>query len=1212
MCYNLLQVANYQVNNAETVRARMISIMNILADPSQMISTSLGNCSELLALTVMDNIPVICNSQSLETLVYSTLAATKLASIQINAPSQAIYNISQLMTQLGLACLSSFAIGETPRTIYVNGLKSVSAVVSASTLQSNVFSLPTTDFQQFEGVIGDSFSFNRTFLGRSSVYGATISYESLPTSGSVVITNSSVVNVQLANLKGGSSASSSSARRLESKKSSLSFRVVLNNPDSIDYTFHPSTHQRINCDSYSTRPYAINALCPYGITYSVQCPSYKKGYFNITCPSVQHVPTCKTFDGRNYVESSHCIVANYSSKATSCLCSYNLDAANSQESSYGIAQSTSVKITSSYKLSAPALTMSFVPYKTSVAATGYIVISNIGFLAIVFVICICVQFYYERSDMKMKIAPGKGDEAMRTIPSFYESLFRDEFNKLNKLGLFARKLLLDHYWFKFGSTLRPTGQPMQWSATTVLIGRVLSNLLAVSLIAWSLFYDNGHCEAEQSEYGCKHSTTLFNIRHDCTWNSTNQFCAYNSLPITADMIIICSAIVLVVCIPINALFEFAVDILSILWPLVPLTENYNTDDNARYIEYKQHEFEVVQNQRSKMLLGARLSKISTLMESLLNSQLESELIADQLRSIADNRAAQNPTPAAISRYQLDITIDRPFNALLNTVLDSRAQAEQLKKLLLYLKTEKERDVVMFKHFLLHNLPSYLQPFARHAFFHEKNVVFATRLSLSSRRYKQLATLLAGFYVLAHIIGVLYFVIYFAITVGLQGQNLWIIVFWVSVVVDALMVQILKLYLKWILLVNWLIGKHIRAFTRTLYKRSKLILIRSSGLMRDSTSLVQHLNPACRVAREMPELHISRLLLSLADHDIAIYKNNQHRGHKYLWISKYLGMVPYWVYDSLGETSLVLLLFAIFYAVYLLYFVSFYAAVFVPIGLVIVIALSFLKKSLIRPIVYLSEKRPSSLFRAVAAGPPMFFDLASVKEEVKDDDIVDSSVKFKGSFGSRMSSYKPGSLDTRIAITPDKKVSASPSETNDGVAEEMIKLKTMPKHHFDPIPIVNPPSYPKTDGPQGPMNVKKNKIPLRQARRVARNEQILSAGPGGSPGASAKYRSRPDNEHEKKMINNATSLSDLLLVSSDRDLPMIDILSRVASETPAGMTSQGLSGPGAAGVDVELWASNSPRNRFKLHLDEIDVKPKFEERLKLAEKSPLSEHDIFFE
>jgi hypothetical protein len=49
-------------------------------------------------------------------------------------------------------------------------------------------------------------------------------------------------------------------------------------------------------------------------------------------------------------------------------------------------------------------------------------------------------------------------------------------------------------------------------------------------------------------------------------------------------------------------------------------------------------------------------------------------------------------------------------------------------------------------------------------------------------------------------------------------------------------------------------------------KSKLILSRTRYL-RDSNALIQHLNPACRVARMTPELPISRFLMMIANYDV---------------------------------------------------------------------------------------------------------------------------------------------------------------------------------------------------------------------------------------------------------------------------------------------------------------------------------------------------------
>jgi len=82
----------------------------------------------------------------------------------------------------------------------------------------------------------------------------------------------------------------------------------------------------------------------------------------------------------------------------------------------------------------------------------------------------------------------------------------------------------------------------------------------------------------------------------------------------------------------------------------------------------------------------------------------------------------------------------------------------------------------------------------------------------------------------------------------------------------LVLQPLKILLNW-----WIITRSVAADARELVERlclrSKLVMMRTTGLMRDADALVQHFNPACRVARMYPQLPISRLLMSINDFDI---------------------------------------------------------------------------------------------------------------------------------------------------------------------------------------------------------------------------------------------------------------------------------------------------------------------------------------------------------
>jgi len=639
------------------------------------------------------------------------------------------------------------------------------------------------------------------------------------------------------------------------------------------------------------------------------------------------------------------------------------------------------------------------------------------------------------------------------------------------------------------------------------------------------------------------------------------------------------------------------------------------DDNERYEEYKRHEFEVVQTQRSKMLRAARLAKTAAMMESVPSAHSESELIADQLRK-EDSARSDYPVPPALSIYQRDITIDRPFNSLVTQITHTRRQAQTIKQQVLYLKSSKERDQLLLKMFLVYNMPAMLQPVALHAFFHERNLPLEIALSLLSRRRRLLLVLLGGCYIAAHLGGSLYFTISIALSVGVRAEALWMVVFWLAVGLDGLVVQTAKLYVKWILLVNWQLGKHLRAMSNILFRRTKLVLLRSSGLLRDSSCLLQHLNPACRVARELPELHVSRLLISLGDGDVAIYRNKSRARNS--GVSSLLGTVPFWCSDLLGEMALVALLGAGLYGMLRLYEVNLYAFIAVSIALLLLVLLSHHYKLLLPPLTRLAQHLTALLrrlsVRSMRTVYQDFYDISSVKDEVKDDDQQDGemSISTKGSFGSRRNRYKPGhsaltKLPNPLAPIEEYLEESSTNKPQPAGFKKKLQLgrlrekpppttlqytgPTLTATSLNSEPLAAYPSHPNhsSSAINTTSSSSATKLSRRQGRRVARNEQKeLTAGPGSPP---AKYSSQPPQRgfninNDKKMINSATALSDLLLVSSDAHLPSIDILSNMMQDGSNNINKNLLEQMIASAVDnngQELGPGG--RQRFSLFVDD---------------------------
>jgi hypothetical protein len=91
---------------------------------------------------------------------------------------------------------------------------------------------------------------------------------------------------------------------------------------------------------------------------------------------------------------------------------------------------------------------------------------------------------------------------------------------------------------------------------------------------------------------------------------------------------------------------------------------------------------------------------------------------------------------------------------------------------------------------------------------------------------------------------------------------------IAMIQEFCFVELFAIYAKYVWLYSS-VGKLFREHWSLLFQRSHLILVRSRGLMVHATDLVQHYNPACRIARFYPHWPVSRLLFSLNDYDLPL-------------------------------------------------------------------------------------------------------------------------------------------------------------------------------------------------------------------------------------------------------------------------------------------------------------------------------------------------------
>eukprot|EP01034_Spumella_vulgaris_P014326 gene14326-18289_t len=116
-----------------------------------------------------------------------------------------------------------------------------------------------------------------------------------------------------------------------------------------------------------------------------------------------------------------------------------------------------------------------------------------------------------------------------------------------------------------------------------------------------------------------------------------------------------------------------------------------------------------------------------------------------------------------------------------------------------------------------------------------------------------------------------------------NMSLWVLVLFLSIIEYFVLIEVLSILIRDVVVVQQLVGKRVEERWRVLMTRARLILMRRYGLMRDAHALVQHLNPACRVARSFPFLPVSRLLISINDKDLT----KLYLPHKPTW-TEYFG------------------------------------------------------------------------------------------------------------------------------------------------------------------------------------------------------------------------------------------------------------------------------------------------------------------------------------
>jgi len=243
--------------------------------------------------------------------------------------------------------------------------------------------------------------------------------------------------------------------------------------------------------------------------------------------------------------------------------------------------------------------------------------------------------------------------------------------------------------------------------------------------------------------------------------------------------------------------------------------------------------------------------------------------------------------------------------------------------------------------------------------------------------------------------------------------LWIPVFVLAVVLDILVVQPLTIYCR-VAIDYSFVGQETHQIVTQLARISKVVLLRSFGVVKDANALIQYVNPACRAARMFPTLPICKLLMTLNDSDIKFPEHSYYR--HVLWrqvLSRLYGVVAYL---PLRLQTLIIdwVITALFYCL----LVTLYYIGLINTGLVVVVVLGLaFYFCYVEGRIYLANHRvegaddnmkkaplgeegqqPSLLKQAVTVGKVIVG--TNIDDKTELDESVISKITFKGLFGDR--------------------------------------------------------------------------------------------------------------------------------------------------------------------------------------------------------------------
>ena len=833
ICSTLLKNLGKQSMTADVVASRAYTVGNIFSDVTQITATALLNCTYVLTTTIQNNLNLACSDDTASVILQ---ALSNVVQVGNRLPPPLFNDVLESMNLLLSSCHSSMAVGQEPQATNTANIKALSYVSDKDSDSVGCNGIQS-ELEKFLQVPATAMCANLSASALAAGF-SVVQYLSDP---QVRTSTSSSLNIQVTPVP-----STSKRRALQSSDNDISLTSTFQNNELISYDTIPEKRMSSFCNGKNSIGKMHTFLCPSGLTVNATCPAGKVGTLTVVCPVYQILPQCTYWNGTQFIADSLCKVVEYTEYNTTCICASSLPSGGAQ----------TLKLSAGTFVREGTPSQMFSLYVSQSPRThDFVVTVTMGTLALLFLLFVTMSRFYNPMDSK-KSSTFHGRQSVsvfQRMDSFFEDLLPADLVLHSWIAVIKSRIHETHIFGTFQNMSDLFPRWFDFISRSIIV-------FFMNIVVAAVFYgDDGSCGELTSLFECNRfrdfipSVTF----HVCSWQDYDQTCHYSADFSNPSLVFTSTVLVLVLAsLPLTYVSTLLEIIVSIgrakkVVPHNSLDRQHRSQhpDDRGGPDERASLRKVCQRAAGFLLAKRRIDNVAV--------DVEAFMLYGMLSSLKSDRKAYNRDPI---KYE-DLSIRT--ESLYSHVTTSRDNATKMVGELVNIASTDLKEKYLVHKFLLEFMSADSKPIAERYILSLYPSRESSIHDMSWRKGGMVVVLLVV--VLA---AMAYVTIWLSSRIGSASSIQWLGMGLLTIAVDVLAVQLVVMWIQWVLFVSFFKSEIRQVYTR-LRDRSRFILVRSSGVVQSYKWLTQHLSPACRVARSnsVSALPASRLLRAINDFDL---------------------------------------------------------------------------------------------------------------------------------------------------------------------------------------------------------------------------------------------------------------------------------------------------------------------------------------------------------